>query len=204
MKANPKIYTSSPRKKVYPHTVYKLKVSLLDSPYPLWREVLLDADMHLGIVQVTLLLAMGWQISHLYQLEVDNVIYSSEADASPDLIFSLFRGKASDRDASLYKLDQVFAKKPVGLLTYDFGDCWEHEVRVLEILPDSTLPIPYCVSGQGACPPEDCGGIPGFEHMLEVLQDSGHPEYEELMEWLSDDFDSDGFDIKRTNKILKS
>lgn len=62
---------------------------------------------------------------------------------------------------------------------YDFGDSWEHEVEVVGRGGDS----PGCVEGEGGCPPEDCGGAPGYEHLLEVLADPGHDEHEHLRVW---------------------
>jgi hypothetical protein len=40
-----------------------------------------------------------------------------------------------------------------------------------------------------ACPPEDCGGPPGYEELLEILGNPSHPEHEEKFEWLPGDFD---------------
>ena len=73
---------------------------------------------------------------------------SFELDAeSPDTPLSRFRFRAKDRFAYLY----------------DMGDFWEHEVRIEKFLdrkPKQTYPV--CTGGAGACPPEDCGGPPGY------------------------------------------
>jgi len=46
---------------------------------------------------------------------------------------------------------------------YDFGDSWEHEVLVEQVLPpDADFKHPVCLAGANASPPEDCGGIPGY------------------------------------------
>lgn len=47
--------------------------------------------------------------------------------------------------------------------TYDLGDGWEHGI-VLEkrSAGNDDADDPVCVDGQQACPPEDCGGVPGY------------------------------------------
>jgi hypothetical protein len=57
---------------------------------------------------------------------------------------------------------------------YDFGDSWEHEVLVEEVLPpDPDFKHPVCLGGANACPPEDCGGIPGYYDLLAALDCQG-------------------------------
>jgi hypothetical protein len=49
------------------------------------------------------------------------------------------------------------------LYEYDFGDLWQHQVRIekrLEI--EASRSYPVCVGGQWAGPPEDCGGPQAF------------------------------------------
>lgn len=82
--------------------------------------------------------------------------------------------------------------EPGGAFRYDhdFGDGCEHDVRVLCRTADGA----HCLDGAGACPPEDCGGPPGYERLLEVLTDPSHPEHAELTEWLGRPFDAAVFD----------
>ena len=57
-----------------------------------------------------------------------------------------------------------------------------------------------------ACPPEDIGGVGGYYHFLEILEDKKNPEREELMEWYGieegDEFDENYFDLEDTNVFL--
>ena len=46
---------------------------------------------------------------------------------------------------------------------YDLNVPWRHEIRLEERLePMATRNHPFCVDGHEACPPEDCGGPPGY------------------------------------------
>ena len=82
--------------------------------------------------------------------------------------------------------------------TYDLGDNWEHEVLFEGVVkPDRKIKYPICLEGERACPPEDCGGEMGYEHLLEVLSDPKHEEYLDLRQWAGD-FDPERFSAKIT------
>ena len=90
------------------------------------------------------------------------------------------------------------------IYTYDFGDTWEHSIvleKRLSVDPNTTYPI--CTDGQLACPPEDCGGIPGFYDLVEALNDPNHERHEEMLDWLGD-FDPQAFSIDNVNRMLAS
>ena len=76
---------------------------------------------------------------------------------------------------------------------YDFGNSWEHEITVEKILPpDAAAATPaLCLDGARACPPEDCGGTPGYDNLLKILQNRKHPEYKRMKQWLGRAFDAD-------------
>lgn len=81
---------------------------------------------------------------------------------------------------------------------YDFGDGWEHEI-VLEDVVDRVegQPYPKCLTGARACPPEDCGGIWGYEQLLETISDPSHEEYDSTLQWLGGSYDPEAFNAKR-------
>jgi hypothetical protein len=87
---------------------------------------------------------------------------------------------------------------------YDFGDSWEHEVLVEEVLPpDPDFKHPVCLGGANACPPEDCGGIPGYYDLLAALADPKHEQHEEMKEWVGGAWDATRFSLEHTNAGLK-
>ena len=54
---------------------------------------------------------------------------------------------------------------------------------------------PVVVKAKVACPFEDCGGLYGYYHILKVLEDPVHEEYEETAEWLENTgYTADEFD----------
>lgn len=93
------------------------------------------------------------------------------------------------------------------LYTYDFGDCWEHEI-VLERsgAVDIAGALPVCTAGKGRCPPEDCGGVWCYADLRATLAGRTHDEHAELVEWLglesATDFDASRFALEEVNAML--
>jgi hypothetical protein len=88
---------------------------------------------------------------------------------------------------------------------YDFGDGWRHAVTLERIhRPQSEVNPIVCLDGARACPPEDSGGIWGYQDLLDAFKDSNHPHHERAVEWLGDDYDSEAFDSDRVNSILRA
>jgi hypothetical protein len=87
---------------------------------------------------------------------------------------------------------------------YDFGDGWEHDIRVGQRLAAVGLRAPHCVDGARACPPEDCGGAPGYEHLLAVLADPADPEHAEQLERVGGEFDPEALMWPRRTRSSSS
>jgi hypothetical protein len=88
---------------------------------------------------------------------------------------------------------------------YDFGDGWEHQIVLEKVLPkEPNRPYPVCIAGKNACPPEDCGGIRGYQALLEIMSDPSHKDHEEMTDWLGDEFDPTEFDKEEVSETLLS
>ncbi|MDQ3787669.1 MAG: plasmid pRiA4b ORF-3 family protein, partial [Actinomycetota bacterium] len=110
-------------------------------------------------------------------------------------------------DEHVTKLNDLVA--PGGRLeyTYDFGDAWDHEILVEESsVFGSGQRVPRCVTGQGACPPEDSGGVDGYAQVVAILRDPSHEEHRFMLEWLGldsrDQFDPERFEPDDANMRL--
>jgi hypothetical protein len=108
------------------------------------------------------------------------------------------------RDERRVKLSQVASGEGTKFLyEYDFGDSWVHTVLVEEVLlPEPDRQYPVCVKGRRACPPEDVGGVWGYEQLLAAIRDPNHPRHNECLAWAGGEFDPDEFDLEETNEIL--
>ena len=174
--------------------IYQVKISLIGSKPPIWRTVLVPSDLKLAAFHEVIQIAMGWTDSHLHQFIANKVFYGI-----PDDDFGM-----EMEDESKYKLSQLLKKEKESLIyEYDFGDSWEHKILLEKILPfDTKIALPVCIKGKRACPPEDCGGIWGYEELLKTISDPKHPDYENMLEWLGGEFDPEEFDLEEINGNL--
>jgi len=179
--------------------VYQIKVVLMETEPPIWRRFLVPSSVTLHRLHLILQDVMGWSNYHLYRFQIGREEYG---EPHPDNEFNELNFKNSRRT----KLRQVVTKKrDVFRYEYDFGDSWEHMLLVEDILeyqPDMRYPV--CLTGERACPPEDCGGPYGYAELLETISDPEHEDYHDMLTWLGGDFDPNSFDIEIVNLKLKS
>jgi hypothetical protein len=176
--------------------VYRLQVSLQDSSPLVWRRVLVPSGITLGKLHKVLQAVMGWEDCHLHEFVCGGEVYSIP-DPGDDFSRPV-------RDERRKKLSSVLKSENDTLrYVYDPGDDWVHVVTLEKIVPEEkSLKPPRCTEGAGACPPEDCGGIPGYEGLLNILSDPDHPGYREMRAWAGGAFDPCRFDPKAVNRKL--
>ena len=178
--------------------IYQLKVTLSDSEPPIWRRFVVDGQISLGDLHSVIQLVMGWSDSHLHHFVVDDAYYGLQ---DPELS----EEGPGTLDEQSFTLTQV-APRPGGSLVYeyDFGDSWKHVIEVEGITePAAGVSYPRCLVGERCCPPEDVGGIWGYEEFLAALRNAGHPEHSTYIEWVGD-FDPERFDVDRVNERLSN
>jgi hypothetical protein len=177
-----------------PQIIQQFKITLLDTWPVIWRRIQIPTtgtflDLHAAIQS-----SMGWKNCHLHMFRIGK---RSEILIMGDPIDDPF----DDADENTFNGRETpvaqFLNKPgdVAIYEYDMGDAWLHEI-LLEgvLLKEKGVKYPRCLAGERACPPEDCGGTPGFENLLEILGKPDDPEYEALIDWLGDEYDPDDFD----------
>jgi len=170
---------------------------LEDIEPPIWRRLLVPADVTLPALHDILQAAMGWLDCHLHQFVIGDTRY---IEPDPDEL----HGEPEDKDERRVKLGSVV--KSVGaafLYEYDFGDGWAHEIRLEKIEPTQEgVVYPACIGGARACPPEDCGGPPGYMRLLKALARPTDPRHRELVEWAGEDFDPEEINMPAVNADL--
>jgi hypothetical protein len=184
---------------------FKIQLSDIQKP-PVWRRVIVPENISFDEFHQIIQAAFGWENCHMYQFSKQDrglyPIYKIPYD--DDGYFD--EGMAEDSTAA--KISDVFTTPGQKFTyTYDFGDSWMHQI-LLEKITDEKIMIPMCTAGKGACPPEDCGGIPGYYNLLETLDDPKHPDHKEMRKWLGlrkgEQWDVNAFDINAVNDRLKS
>jgi hypothetical protein len=171
-----------------------MKVTLRGSEPRVWRRFLVPADYTLEKLHDVLQVVMGWEDYHLHEFKVGSLSYG---EPHPDYGDQMLNHKE-------VKLQEV-APHPGTMFTYiyDFGDGWQHELKVEKILiAEEGGQYPRCVEGKRACPPEDCGGIGGFARLLEAIRNPATEEQRELVEWAGN-YDPTAFDVGAVNEFLR-
>ena len=135
--------------------------------------------------------AMGWTSSHLYLFTVDGKKYS---EPNPDW---------EVLDSDKLTLEKIFAGGKTSFqYEYDMGDGWIHEITLKRQI-ESEETKPKCIGGARACPPEDCGGVPGYYQLLEAISDPKNEEHDSMLEWVGKGYDPEAFDAAAVDKALK-
>lgn len=161
--------------------IVQIKIKLLGvSKPPVWRRLQLRADTRLDHLHDIIVAAFGWQDYHMH-------VFTSgpEKFGMPDPEL----GHADERQISLGELIGGIGDRL--RYTYDFGDDWEHEIVVEDLLdadPDTHYPL--LAAAKGACPPEDCGGPWGYAELKDILADPSHDQHQEMLDWLGLDITS--------------
>ncbi|WP_415766452.1 plasmid pRiA4b ORF-3 family protein [Pseudomonas sp. ZB1P45] len=161
----------------------------------IWRRVAVPENITLGKLHTVIQFAMGWEGGHMHEFEIASENYGIP---DPD-----GWGPPVNSETRKTLVKALSGKKTFRYL-YDFGDGWDHRIKVEKKLPAGACPqVPYCIDGANACPPEDIGGGPGYADFLEVMADPNHPEYEDMLEWHGGTFDPTVFEWERVNQWLK-
>jgi|GEM_PF-146538 len=180
-----------------PKQVYQLKLTLDGVKPPIWRRLLVKEDINLLTLHEIIQRAMGWEDYHLHMFTIAGQIFGDQEDDE--------FGDLGTKNETRYKLNKLgLGEKSKFKYEYDFGDSWEHTILVEKILPaEKGAHYPVCLTGKRACPPEDVGGVWGYENFLKAITDPNHKEHDEYMEWSGGSFDPEEFDLTEVNELLR-
>ncbi len=185
-----------------------VRVTLDHTTPPVWRRLTLPGSLDLGTLHHVLQIAMGWEGEHLHQF---GFVAAGSGDEvmflTPDDVARGLRGIAE----SGVRVDQVLHVPGDALsYLYDFGDGWEHTVRLEEVRPLVGVAGGgvVCLEGARACPPEDIGGPYVYTEIARWVR-GGRKQGEieevwdpdDLSDWLGD-WDPDALDLDAVNRAL--
>jgi hypothetical protein len=173
--------------KVVPVAVHQLRITLCDVEPRIWRRIQVPSDILLVRLHEVLQAAMGWGDMHLHS----------------------FGGRYSAGGyVESYEFTTTlaqFAPDPGWGFSYqyDFGDMWEHDVAVEKVIGAGRRPrYPVCIAGGRACPPEDCGGPPGYWNLVRQTRNRRGDRYYWYRDLYERSFKPDAFDLEEINEEL--
>lgn len=200
----------------YPHFLpsdkvlkYTIRVSLKGISPTIWRKFECPSNISLRHLTELIIELMGWHNAHLNHIMVgQDVFYVPYYQHDPDVECGITRYQEE------YRISDLLTSKGKTIRwEYDFGDSWEHEIRLSSVdayEPDEPRAIVF-KSGKRACPPEDCGGIWGYEDLLDLhckllTRKRLTSEQKENLEWygMGKDFDPDYLDVVECARICNA
>lgn len=168
---------------------YVLRISLVGLSPKVWREIAVPSTIKLTSLAHVIVLAMGWEESHLSLFKKCKKEYHVYMDGADMYDYPI-------EDASEYALCDLLSLDEEMTFVYDFGDNWKHTIKVVENMTyekDEELTI-RLIDGKNSCPPNDVGGIHGYKEMLRAIKED--PDSEEAWEyytWLGSKWDEKFF-----------
>jgi hypothetical protein len=180
--------------------LYQVKISLKGIKPGIWRRLVVESHILLPDLHKIIQTSMGWTNSHLHQFFINGEFYTTED------MDELYFEDSEYIDYQDIRLSSVLKyEKDSIIYEYDFGDGWVIDITLERRLSeDPTHPLPYCQDGRMNSPPEDVGGVPGFNTMLEALKKHPHDEeYQAYFEWLGQEFDPKFFNREIINELLQ-
>jgi hypothetical protein len=175
----------------------QLRVTLAEIEPQVWRRLVVPGTWHLGQLHLVIQAAFNWWNYHLHEYRIGGLRYGD-----PETDDGSFEDSPSLFDERGVRLCD-FEREPgtTFIYTYDFGDNWRHVVEIEKHLALDPLPkVATCVDGARARPPEDVGGVGGYERFLEVMADPLDPEYGDTKRWCGSHFDPAWFDLATVAK----
>ena len=148
------------------------------------RKLIVPDDMNLSEFHHLIQRAMSWQNIHFYQFKIPGYRWTEEPNKGA--IGSKMEQNLIAKDWSIARLIETTGTKNI-TYTYNFGDDWEHKISIGSIVkPQPRGFYPKLVEANGVCPPENCGGINGYYHLLKVLNDPNHLDHNDIKEWINE------------------
>jgi hypothetical protein len=207
---------------------YQFFIKLEDVEPIVWRRFVIPAETTFKRLHDTIQFTMGWQDAHLFEFDLEKESNKNRLEIVEDEemyeqhqfnkrqaemkngteIVNKYEKRAHERVmktdmrlAHKTKLPKYVENNPEFIYRYDYGDDWLHRVRLEKIVLDYEYGHPVLLEGEGVCPPEDIGGPGGYQHFVEVYNDSSHPEHKWMKEWAGDRYPKP-LDIPHINKMM--
>jgi len=182
--------------------IYQLKVLLEGTKPAVYRTIEISENATFFDLHMVIQIAFDWYDAHLHEFRKENLLISNP-EFYDDVMYEFEDEKLVDENEMQISEILQSPKDKIKYL-YDFGDSWEHSVT-LEKITDAKEGVVYprCIRGKRCAPPEDVGGVWGFEEFKEIMSDPHNEEYESHKEWYGGNFDPDFVDFANINEQLQ-
>ena len=176
----------------------QLRIELAWIKPVIWRRIIVPESITLPKLHQVIQVTMGWHDCHLHDFDIAGETYGVP---DPDYDFG-----TPTRSEQRVRLGIALGNAKSFRYTYDFGDNWEHRIKVEKRLaPEPEFArCAVCIAGANACPPEDVGSEPGYADFVAAMADPMHPDHENMLSWSGQPFDPSHFDFTTANLDLQN
>lgn len=180
--------------------IITLYIELEEIVPPIWRRIVVDDDITLRALHHIIQAAFGWADSHLHEFNIEGRAYAMLDNENVLEIIEDRDMPGDDRKGKLQKL--IYPGQRLDY-QYDFGDNWRHTIKVEKIdVVAEKMGSAHIIDGQRAAPPEDVGGVSGYEDFLTEIQDPSSEQGRDYLRWVDGSFDPELFDRRAANNAL--
>jgi hypothetical protein len=163
--------------------IFEIKATLQGLKSEVYRTFQVDSSINLQVLHEVFQALFGWENFHLH-------------------FYQDFKSQDIKKEDQV-KLYEAIAKGEDLTYVYDYGDSWTIKCQLINIFEDpSKSKYPLCIGGLRKAPPEDSGGVTGYEMSLELLSLKNKKDFSLLSEWYGDDYDPEYFNIDEVNNAL--
>jgi hypothetical protein len=187
-------YQASRAIPILKNKVYQFYIEMHDITPKIWRRIQVPGHYNFWDLHVAIQDAMGWLDCHLHHFKIRGKGKRGEALIGiPD--FDRLEGMPEVFPGWEIPVYLYFNDLGVeATYLYDYGDDWMHRVKLEGYMhKEKGVKYPICVGGERACPPEDCGAVPGYYNVLETLAKPKHPDHRDMRTWVGKDYDPERF-----------
>jgi Plasmid pRiA4b ORF-3-like protein len=180
-----------------------LRIELEDIKPLIWRRVAMRTSMNLKAVHRVIQAAMGWLDYHLWEFEANKQKYGMLVPNEPEWNERI-------KNAAATKLSPLLAKGVREMAyVYDMEDNWQHRIIVEKLKRDeSASRYPQFLGGEKRCPPEDCGGLPGYSEFLDNIASKQSKRRRAALDWYGGPYDPADIDeqkiVTKLNRIANA
>jgi hypothetical protein len=177
-----------------PHALV-LRVELVLAPRPIWRLLQIAGASTFWDLHVAIQDAMGWEDRHVHRFTTHHPVTGEKLRFGTPELSDFYGSSEVVPGWEVQVRDVLRPDYPPIVYIYDLGAEWQHEISLEAVVPAVEAgPCPRCLSGEGAGPPEDCGGMSGYRHLLAAGRDLNDAPRGHADGALSEGYDADAFE----------
>jgi hypothetical protein len=193
-------YKQCEKTAAFKNRVLQFKIEVTDIEPLIWRRILVPSEYNFWDLHVAIQDSIGWLDCHLHHFEIKGKGKRNKVQIGIPDVYQMGEENIIFPGWEIPLIDYFNDLGVTADYFYDYGDSWRLSVKLEgNIFKENGMKYPVCLDGERACPPEDCGGVPGYYDLLKILSNPKDEDYKSTKEWVGKSWNSEKFD---KNKII--